>query len=391
MATNTTQSDIVSALRKQASELTERVEKQAAELKDVKDPNNKGTVAIPSSEASDPAISGVVKNDLNLNTKREDSNITVPLNPVLEGKTPDVKNGDAENKSDSISTKSATALKGALWKFASELDTQTSEPKKEQAQPEKSASNDALNDADIQDAINKCANIGAFMLQFEEGRKTCLDLIERHHGVKAASDASKEIEVLLQKQASAITPEEKVAMEKLANARKVHEANISALESDFEKMAYAQGAQDAAAMAQAPEGAEPAVENQDLSPEEAEQLLAELVNSGEISQEAAQAILQAAESGDITALIEAAMSELDAAVQSGQLSEEEAVQVAQELFTKLGIDPAELEAAAAQAGGAPAPQEAAPAADPGMPAEGEPEKQASIADKAKSIVEGLTW
>lgn len=174
--------------------------------------------------------------------------------------------------------------------------------------------------AENKDNVDKTANdlsfgpedyvkFAAIMSQFEDGAQIAQNLIERKLGAEIAAEVVKAASVM-EKQAQELeayyasgaaeadalwaqaTPEERATITKLAHVRQIVHENCS---SDLEKLAFDAGAgaatEDLDAMAASPDGAMPEP-SADITPEDIIAVLDELVQSGQLDEATAQAILQ---------------------------------------------------------------------------------------------------
>lgn len=142
------------------------------------------------------------------------------------------------------------------------------------------------------------------LLATEEGREHARSILADAMGaeavetlIKQASEMEKvaaeqaQFEGQIKQAMEKMSPEERDAFVKSA---KFHRSEVDQLENDFEKQAYQQGAMDAAAMEEAG-GALPEIPGaeSDMTIEEVVMILDQLVQSGEIDPQMADAILQA--------------------------------------------------------------------------------------------------
>ena len=156
--------------------------------------------------------------------------------------------------------------------------------------------------------------LASTILSTQEGVDLALSLLRKQAGVEAANDLMSSALAMHEKYAStaeveseaeqlfkSASAEEQAAIVKFA---KIHDFCLSRIENPLEKMAFAQGAQDAAAMDEsAAGGEEPQLpggeEGGTPSPEEIVQVLQQMVQSGEIDEETAKQVLQIlAQGGD---------------------------------------------------------------------------------------------
>ena len=192
----------------------------------------------------------------------------------------------------------ADAIRSKLLKPASE---EPSEVKTEEKEATESAEDVAANFDGNANAYHKIANL---VLNYEEGRQMVSDLADRELGKQAAENLIKEAAELesiqdayeqeqveagaavqyMLKDASAEDVED---IEKLMV---VHSGALESYEYDFEKEAYDLGVKQAAAAMDA-EGGELPMEGEDVSLDEVAAVIMQMVESGEIDPQLAEAIL----------------------------------------------------------------------------------------------------
>lgn len=224
--------------------------------------------------------------------------------------------------------------------------------------------------------MDKLASIGGIMLGSEAGQKMVAEVLEKEAGIAEARAIIAEAQATMEKEAASqfyaennmTNNQPNTAMDKSAAAAKsAHIAWYNSFNTDMEKNAYMNGAEDGAAVADAIEAGEDPEALADVSDEEVIAYLQELVASGQISQEEAEAVLQAiGEAGEDGLTPEEMAQALTAAVESGEITPEHAQALAQQYMAEFGAgeeagaeDAAAAEAAAMED---PAVQEAAAAA-----------------------------
>lgn len=224
--------------------------------------------------------------------------------------------------------------------------------------------------------MDKLASIGGIMLGSEAGQKMVAEVLEKEAGIAEARAIIAEAQATMEKEAASKFYEENnmmynqpnTAMNKSAAAAKsAHIAWYNSFNTDMEKNAYMNGAEDGAAVADAIEAGEDPEALADVSDEEVIAYLQELVESGQISQEEAEAVLQSiGEAGEDGLTPEEMAQALTAAVEAGEITPEHAQALAQQYMAEFGAgeeagaeDAAAAEAAAMED---PAVQEAAAAA-----------------------------
>lgn len=333
-------------------------------LNGIKDPTNEGTVSIPSGDGDKAS-----NRDLPANGSNEPDggdkmhhilDVTKP-NGVGQGSYITPRNGTAIDEAVNSPTKSLdkiAQLAGAL---------QSSE---QQAPAEKQATADVNMPESLEyDILTKLASIGAYMLGSERGRQAVEQTIAHEAGIKEAAAIVNAAGDMMKQAAAHVTAQQKEAeaalMIKAAAAETAHAAWLNSFQTDLEKQAYMAGAQDGAAMADAeaagvsPEAID-AASAEGMSDDEIMAMLQEAVAQGLISEEEVEAILAQAAQGDTNQDEMIGPDEfaaiLQAALQSGEITEDQASQAAQMYL-------AQVEGMAGGAEGAVAP-EAAEAATP---------------------------
>lgn len=367
-------------------------------LTGINDPTNKGTVQIPKDvDGSNRKLSNLPDNSTNMEEPNKEHNIMSVTKPDGTGQgdytTP--RAGDARDDAansptaplDKIAAILAASIKTLQADVEQEKTAGTAPTVPEVNNQQKSASGtfelpiSLQSDASLMD---KLASIGGVMLGTTEGQQAVAEALEREAGIKEASAI---VAMVNQNLVEAMQPS---AMSKLANVNNqgqnhtqqlteaqmtkiasdeaAHNAWLSSYATDIEKCAYAQGVTDAEVMnAGMEEGGQPAIPgSEELSDEEILQTLQMMVESGEITQEDAEALLQSlGGDGQLGGSLEQIAMELQQYVESGQITPEQAEAIAQQLLEDAGM----------VEGGVPA--EAAPVE--GEPAPGEVEKVASVA------------
>ena len=222
--------------------------------------------------------------------------------------------------------------------------------------------------------MQKLAAISQAMLATEHGRRYVNEFLEKEAGMQEANGIIEQVRsAMMQKQASeqAAVQEQHIMEKSAAAVEASHNVWLNQCQDDMEKIAYATGAVDGQAAAEAAmAGGEPSIEGEEPTAEDVMECLQELVEAGEVSPEEAQAVIaslgEAAEdgiSGEELAEI------LRAGVESGEISPEQAEAIAQAYMEDLadaeGEEVAEEEAMApemdaeAAAAAAPAVEKAA--------------------------------
>ena len=380
---------------KSASAIADGIRKEAAPDKEalygIKDPNNKGEATIPGClEGSNRSALGLPENCTNLTEPNKDHHIMSVTNPNGVGQGEYITPRCGTERDERVKSPTEPLSKMArIAEMAAGLKAQYAEKQAApQYAPQPSAPAAAALPSDItqdQDLMSKLASMAAVALGTEAGRAEFAKILERSAGIKeasaivtAAAQATQEAQHAV-KQASAQAELDAAQNAHLARmvefSKQAHAAWQNCYETDMEKLAYAAGAEDANATADAVEaGADPSIPGageEGLTDDEILQVLGELVQSGQVSQEDAEAILQAAgESANDGLDPEEFAAALQAAVQSGEIDPETAAAIAEQ----------------AMGGGAPemSPEEAAAAADPAVAAAAN-----EAVEKAASVVNYL--
>ena len=334
-------------------------------LTSIKDPTNEGTVSIPSGDGDKAS-----NRDLPTNGSNEPDggdkmhhimDVTKP-DGVGQGSYVTPRNGTAIDEAVNSPTKSLdkiAQLAGALQ--SSEQQAPVEEP------AEKQATADVNMPESLEyDILTKLASIGAYMLGSERGRQAVEQTIAHEAGIKEAAAIVNAAGDMMKQAAAHVTAQQKEAeaalMIKAAAAETAHAAWLNSFQTDLEKQAYMAGAQDGAAMADAeaagvsPEAID-AASAEGMSDDEIMAMLQEAVAQGLISEEEVEAILAQAAQGDTNQDEMIGPDEfaaiLQAALQSGEITEDQAAQAAQMYL-------AQVEGMAGGAAGAVAPEAVTP-------------------------------
>ena len=336
-------------------------------LTGIKDPTNEGTVSIPSGDGDKAS-----NRDLPTNGSNEPDggdkmhhimDVTKP-NGVGQGSYVTPRNGTAIDEAVNSPTKSLdkiAQLAGALQSSEQQAPVEESAEKP----AEKQATADVNMPESLEyDILTKLASIGAYMLGSERGRQAVEQTIAHEAGIKEAAAIVNAAGDMMKQAAAHATAQQKEAeaalMIKAAAAETAHTAWLNSFKTDMEKQAYMAGAQDGAAMADAeaagvsPEAID-AASAEGMSDEEIMAMLQEAVAQGLISEEEVEAILAQAAQGDTDQNEMIGPDEfaaiLQAALQSGEITEDQASQAAQMYL-------AQVEGMAGGAEGAVAPEAA---------------------------------
>lgn len=365
------------------------------EALNMKDPTDRGQVAIPDcGDGSNRAAQGLPTNTSNMGEPDKEHNIFDVTKPNGAGQGEYVvpKDGTAADEAVKSPTtplsKMAQALKELQQKSAAAaapapapaapaepapVEAAPAEPVKKASQGTFELPVSLLPDSSLMD---KLASIGGIMLGSEAGQKMVAEVLEKEAGIAEARAIIAEAQATMEKEAASqfyaennmTNNQPNTAMDKSAAAAKsAHIAWYNSFNTDMEKNAYMNGAEDGAAVADAIEAGEDPEALADVSDEDVIAYLQELVASGQISQEEAEAVLQAiGDAGEDGLTPEEMAQALTAAVEAGEITPEHAQALAQQYMAEFGAGEAAgaEDAAAAEAAAMedPAVQEAAAAA-----------------------------
>lgn len=386
------------------------------EALNMKDPTERGQVSIPDcGDGSNRAAQGLPTNTSNMGEPDKEHNIFDVTKPNGAGQGEYVvpKDGTAADEAVKSPTtplsKMAQALKELQQKSAGVVAPAAAPAAKPAptaaapaAKPAPAAAPAAPASAPVKQAsqgtfelpvsllpdnslMDKLASIGGIMLGSEAGQQMVAEVLEKEAGIAEARAIIAEAQATMEKEAASQLYEETnmintnyAGMQKsAAAAQHAHVAWINSFNTDMEKNAYMNGAEDGAAVADAIESGEDPEALADVSDEEVIAYLQELVESGQISQEEAEAVLQSiGDAGEDGLTPEEMAQALTEAVEAGEITPEHAQALAQQYMAEFGAgeeagaeDAAAAEAAAMED---PAVQEAAAAAT---------EKVASVINK----------
>lgn len=369
------------------------------EALNMKDPTDRGQVSIPDcGDGSNRAAQGLPTNTSNMGEPDKEHNIFDVTKPNGAGQGEYVvpKDGTAADEAVKSPTtplsKMAQALKELQQKSAAAPAPAPAAPAAPAAKPAAPATAPAAAApapaaAPVKQAsqgtfelpvsllpdnslMDKLASIGGIMLGSEAGQKMVAEVLEKEAGIAEARAIIAEAQATMEKEAASQFYEENnmmynqpnTAMNKSAAAAKsAHVAWYNSFNTDMEKNAYMNGAEDGAAVADAIEAGEDPAALADVSDEEVIAYLQELVESGQISQEEAEAVLQSiGDAGEDGLTPEEMAQALTAAVEAGEITPEHAQALAQQYMAEFGAgeeagaeeatameDPAVQEAAAA--------------------------------------------
>lgn len=347
-----------------------------ADLAGAKDPADKGTVTIPGfGDGADRAAQGLPQSMDNFGSHGSENCLSTVSDPqgTGEGSYITPKDGDAKDKAATSPTTplSKIAQAQAALKAATAAKADVTAAKSASTQPDVELPSNIQGNPTL---MQKLAAISQAMLATEHGRRYVNEFLEKEAGMQEANGIIEQVRAaMMQKQASEqVAAQEQYIMEKSAAAVEAsHNVWLNQCQDDMEKIAYATGAVDGQAAAEAAmAGGEPAIEGEEPTAEDVMECLQELVEAGEVSPEEAQAVIaslgEAAEDGGISGEELAEM--LRAGVESGEISPEQAEAIAQAFMEDM--------AAGEDAEGA----EEAPEMDPEVAAAAAPEveKTASV-------------
>lgn len=331
--------DWLNSARERVKSASVKVAADEEALTGIKDPNEQGTVAPPAHhDGNDRAKLELPTNKTNLGEADKGHNImseTAP-NGVGQGSYVTPVNGDAKDKAATTPTAPLDKIANMLRESVAALQSATVTPEPEVTkteEPVKEAAHEFELPADLtqnDDIMRKLASIGAMMIGCEEGAQAVAEVLERRCGEEEANALISSAREQAIKMASAVQEksEKEAAFNKQASAcAEAHNAWLNYFQSEIEKRAYAQGAVDGEQAAQAMEagGAPviPGTEEAGMSDEDVLQVIQEMIQSGEITKEEAEALLAAtAQDGEVT--LDEIVAYLEQAVASGEMSQEEA-------------------------------------------------------------------
>lgn len=359
MANNSTKmfNDWLTSAQERVKSASVKMAADQEALTGIKDPNCLGTVSIPDcGDGSNRSAQGLPTNKSNMeepNKEHNIMNVTKP-NGVGQGSYVSPKNGTAADEAVKSPTTPLDKLAGAI----KGMKEATARLNPEAAQQTFELPVSLASDSSLMD---KLASIGGIMLGSEEGQRAVAAVLEKEAGIAEARAIIAEAQDTMYKAAAAeqfyanndMITEQEYAMQKIASAKVAHQAWYNQFNTDLEKYAYAQGADDGDAIADAVQQGADVESMADVSDEDVLAYLQELVQSGQISQEEAEAVLQAIGDAGQDGLTPAEMAEaIEAAVQSGEITPEHAQALAQQYMSQFsgeadaGMDPAVAEAAA---------------------------------------------
>ena len=345
--------DWLNSARERIKSASVKVAADEEALTGIKDPNEQGVVAPPAHhDGNDRAKLQLPANKSNFGDADKGHNLMGETSPdgVGQGHYITPINGDAKDKAATTPTAPLDKIANMLRESVVALQS-AAEPVAEPAAPVKEAAHEFDMPSDLtqnEDIMRKLASIGAMMVGCEEGAQAVAEVLERRCGEEEAASLITAAREQAIKMASAMeeessheepTPAQDSEADVFAKQASVcaesHNAWLNYFQTAIEKQAYAQGAVDGEQAAQAMEaGAAPEIpgtEEAGMSDEDVLQVIQEMVQSGEIAPEEAEAILAAtAQDGQVT--LDEIAAYLEQAVASGEISQDEAAAIAQAIM-----------------------------------------------------------
>lgn len=350
--------DWLNSARERVKSASVKVAADEEALTGIKDPNEQGVVAPPAHhDGNDRAKLQLPANKSNFGEADKGHNLMGETSPngVGQGHYITPVNGDAKDKAATTPTAPLDKIANMLRESVVALQS-TAAPV---AEPVKEAAHEFDMPADLtqnDDIMRKLASIGAMMIGCEEGAQAVAEVLERRCGEEEANALITSAREQAIKMASAVESqptEEEIFAKKASVCAESHNAWLNYFQTEIEKRAYAQGAVDGEQAAQAMEaGAAPEIpgtEEDGMSDEDVLQVIQEMIQSGEIAPEEAEALLAStAQDGEVT--LDEVVAYLEQAVASGEVSQEEAAALLQAITQGgAGEAAAPEEAAAAEA------------------------------------------
>jgi polyhydroxyalkanoate synthesis regulator phasin len=362
MANNSTKmfNDWLTSAQERVKSASVKMAADQEALTGIKDPTCLGTVSIPDcGDGSNRSAQGLPTNKSNMGEPDKEHNIMDVTKPngVGQGTYVTPANGTAADEAVKSPTAPLDKLAGAIKGMKAAAARLTPGEQQQPATFELPIS--LAEDASLMD---KLASIGGLMLGSEEGQRAVAAVLEKEAGIAEARAIIAEAQDTMYKAAAAeqfyanndMITEQEYVMQKIASAQASHQAWYDQFNTDMEKYAYAQGAEDGDAMADAVQEGADVDAMADVSDEEVIAYLQELVQTGQISQEEAEAVLQAiGDAGQDGLTPEEMAAAIEEAVQSGEITPEHAQALAQQYMAQFGAEEAAGEgvdpAAAAEA------------------------------------------
>lgn len=354
--------DWLNSARERVKSASVKVAADEEALTGIKDPNEQGVVAPPAHhDGNNRAKLQLPTNKSNFGEADKGHNLMSETSPdgVGQGHYVTPVNGDAKDKAATTPTAPLDKIANMLRESVVALQS-AAEPVAEPAAPVKEAAHEFDMPSDLtqnDDIMRKLASIGAMMIGCEEGAQAVAEVLERRCGEEEAnalitSAREQAIKMASAVEAAATQPtEEEIFAKKASACAEAHAAWLDYFQTEIEKRAYAQGAVDGEQAAQAMEaGAAPEIpgtEEDGMSDEDVLQVIQEMIQSGEIAPEEAEALLAStAQDGEVT--LDEVVAYLEQAVASGEISQEDAAALLQSI-TQGGAEGAPEAAATAEA------------------------------------------
>lgn len=354
--------DWLNSARERVKSASVKVAADEEALTGIKDPNEQGVVAPPAHhDGNDRAKLQLPANKSNFGEADKGHNLMGETSPngVGQGHYITPVNGDAKDKAATTPTAPLDKIANMLRESVVALQS-TAAPV---AEPVKEAAHEFDMPADLtqnDDIMRKLASIGAMMIGCEEGAQAVAEVLERRCGEEEANALITSAREQAIKMASAVESqpvasqptEEEIFAKKASVCAEAHNAWLNYFQTEIEKRAYAQGAVDGEQAAQAMEaGAAPEIpgtEEDGMSDEDVLQVIQEMIQSGEIAPEEAEALLAStAQDGEVT--LDEVVAYLEQAVASGEVSQEDAAALLQAITQGGAGEAAAPEEAAAEA------------------------------------------
>jgi len=295
-----------------------------------KDPSNKGGVAAPGDEALDGKKEKQTVPESKSNVDNGPAGKTLENQEAGTHGSGDGNKGPAPKRPDELPAggdlynKQASEVVELLKQRIGLKQASSEKPSKEEGtKKEAKKSEDVELPSEFTTEFH--VKLASQLLASEEGRDHARSILADAMGAEAVDTLIKKAEAMeteLQqheqfqnhvKQAmEQMTPEDR---DEFVKSAKFHQSEVESLETNFEKSAYGQGAMDAAAMQQGGGLPEIPEEGSDMTIEEIVMILDQLVQSGEIEPQLADAVLQAvmAEMGGAPAALAAGGAPMDPA------------------------------------------------------------------------------
>ncbi|MEG1543085.1 MAG: hypothetical protein RR382_00980 [Tannerellaceae bacterium] len=293
------------------------------EALNMSDPTNQGT---PSQPGATPGVrTGLPANATNANKSSLDSRLLSTTNPSAVG------TGNYVTPENGTARDNAVRSPGApLSKIATDLIDGVN-----------SLTNPYESGRINQDVLEKLAGVTSTLLQYEDGRQVVNQILNRDLGIKEAHDMHQQALATVQELQQQKAASQIIEMRKEAS----HSPAVKQLANNDEALTwYVQGAlRSEEIIKQAAAGVPVEEEPADASDEDVLGILSSMIESGEITEQDAQALIQQVQGDEQPQYTPEQLLELvGQAAQTGELPEEQAVEIAQALLMKMGIDPSAI-------------------------------------------------